>query len=248
MNPAEVIPRSTIRAFIFARGGSKGVPRKNVQPVGGRPLIAHAIATALACRALGQVLVSTDDDEIATVARAHGADVPFLRPAELASDHASEWLAWRHAIDWVERNEGAFSLFVSLPATSPFRSVDDVERCIALLENSPELDIVVTVKKAERSPYFNMLKRDEHGHARLVISDGDQVLRRQDAPDVFDMTTVAYVARTGFIKDRAGVFDGTVGFIEIPAERAIDIDTPFDLRVAQLLAAETGVPRPSTGT
>lgn len=235
------------RAFIFARGGSKGVPRKNIQMLGGKPLIAHSIATALACPELGRVVVSTDNDEIAAVARAHGADVPFMRPAALAGDTSAEWLAWRHAIAYVEQHEHPFTVFVSLPATSPFRSVEDVQACIALLRASPELDIVVTAKKAERSPYFNMLKRDAMGHATLVITDGGARTRRQDAPEVFDMTTVAYVARTSFIKHKDGLFEGKVGFVEIPAERALDIDTPFDFKLARLLAGDAEPPIPLTG-
>lgn len=236
------------RAFIFARGGSKGVPRKNIQMLGGKPLIAHSIATALACPDLGRVVVSTDDDEIAAVARAHGAEVPFMRPAVLAGDESSEWLAWRHAITFVEQHERPFPVFVSLPATSPFRSVADVQACIALLRASPALDIVVTAKKAERSPYFNMLKRDVQGHATLVITDGGALTRRQDAPEVFDMTTVAYVARTRFIMEKGGLFEGKVGFVEIPAERAIDIDTPFDFKLARLLAGDAEPHTPLTGS
>lgn len=242
MNPAD--PASNLpagirrRAFVFARGGSKGIPRKNLQELGGKPLIAHAIGSALQCPALGRVIVSTDDAEIAAVAARHGAEVPFLRPAELAGDQAPEWLAWRHAIDWVERHEGPFDVFVSLPATSPFRAVADIEACLALLESDPALDIVVTVKAAERSPYFNMVKLGAGGYAELVISDGGKVTRRQDAPAVYDMTTVAYVARTAFVKSKIGIFEGRVGVVEIAPERALDIDTPYDFRLARLLAGE----------
>ncbi|MDB5790416.1 MAG: acylneuraminate cytidylyltransferase [Massilia sp.] len=232
-------PAQAIRAFIFARGGSKGIPRKNVQPVGGKPLIAHAIHTALQCPRLGRVTVSTDDPEIAEVAREYGAEVPFVRPAALAGDTSSEWLAWRHAIEWVEQNEAPFDVFVSLPATSPFRTVGDIQACIDLLASSPAIDIVVTVRKAERSPFFNMVKLDAQGCATLVMTGTDgAVTRRQDAPAVFDMTTIAYVARTGFIKTRNGIFEGRVGVVEIPAERALDIDTPYDLKLARLLFSD----------
>lgn len=224
------------RAFIFARGGSKGVPRKNIRPLGGKPLIAHTIEVALACPSLGGVLVSTEDAEIAEIARAHGAQVPFSRPPELAGDTASEWLAWRHAIDWVAENEGPFDLFVSLPATSPFRSVEDVEACIRILRDEPETDIVATVKAADRSPYFNMVEIAEDGGARLVIQPKGDVVRRQDAPPVFDMTTVCYVARPDFVRSRTGLFQGRLRVHEVPAERALDIDTPFDFAIAEYLA------------
>ncbi len=226
------------RAFIFARGGSKGIPGKNIKPLAGKPLIAYAIEVALRCPRLGRVTVSTDDTEIADIASVYGAEVPFMRPAELASDTASEWLAWRHAIDWVEKQQGEFDIFVSLPTTSPFRSIEDVAACIALLESDPETDVVVTVKKAERSPFFNMVKLDASGYASLVIPPQGQVLRRQDAPAVFDMTTVAYVARTSFIKRCSGLFEGRMRSVEIPAERALDIDTPYDFKLAEFLAQD----------
>ncbi|MBN2974411.1 acylneuraminate cytidylyltransferase family protein [Roseomonas aeriglobus] len=226
------------RAFIFARGGSKGVPRKNVRALGGVPLIGHAIRVARACPSLDEVIVSTDDEEIAQVALDLGAEVPFLRPPALASDTASEWMAWRHAIEWVRRHRDDFDIFVSLPATSPFRAVDDVEACIDILRRDPRTDVVATVKKAERSPYFNMVSLDPDGIARLVIQPQGDVTRRQDAPVVYDMTTVAYAVRPDFVMSRAGLFDGRMRVVEIPPERALDIDTPFDFAVAQYLAEQ----------
>lgn len=226
------------KTFIFARGGSKGVPRKNVKLLAGKPLIAHSIEVALKCPSLGSVIVSTDDHEIAETSRRYGAIVPFMRPDELATDTASEWKAWQHAISWVEINEGEFDFFISLPATSPFRNVLDVEACISTLANSPETDIVITVKKADRSPYFNMVRLDNLNNASLVIPLGEKIMRRQDAPIVYDMTTVAYVARASFIKKYSGVFDGNVKAIEIPVERALDIDTLYDFKFAEFLAGE----------
>lgn len=224
------------RGFIFARGGSKGVPRKNVRPLAGLPLIGHAIRIAKACPSLGQVIVSTDDEEIAETARALGAEVPFRRPDALASDTASEWLAWRHAVEWVQSKIGPFDVFVSLPTTSPFRSVEDVEACITLLRDDPAADAVATVKKADRSPWFNMVTIGPDGAARLVNQPEQGVTRRQDAPTVYDMTTVAYAARPEFILTKAGLFDGRLRVVEVPAERALDIDTPFDFAMAELIA------------
>lgn len=223
-------------AFIFARGGSKGVPRKNIKPLNGLPLIGYSIRTALSCPSLGHVIVSTDDDEIAETAIALGAQVPFRRPSALATDTASEWMAWRHAIEWALTHHGAFDAFVSLPTTSPFRSVEDVEACVQILRDEPDTDVVATVKKADRSPYFNMVKLDADGAARLVIGSEHGVVRRQDAPVVYDMTTVAYAVRPSFVLARCGLFDGKMRVVEIPAERALDIDTPFDFAVAEHIA------------
>lgn len=226
----------TTFAFIFARGGSKGIPRKNVKLLGGKPLIGWSIDTALKCPSIDRVIVSTDDQEIADVAKSHGAEVPFIRPKELAEDNSAEWYAWRHAVQYLQAQSCKFEKFVSLPATSPLRSVDDVEKCIAALDD--ETDIVVTVKKAERSPYFNMVTIREDGFSRLAISPERAVTRRQDAPEVYDMTTVCYVTRPDFILNNFGVFSGKVRSVIIPEARAIDIDNPIDFRIAEILVSE----------
>jgi N-acylneuraminate cytidylyltransferase len=222
-------------AFIFARGGSKGVPRKNVKELAGRPLIAYSIDIARECHRLETVIVSTDDPEIADVSRACGAEVPFMRPQHLASDSAPEWLAWRHAIDWFHRERGAFDAFVSLPSTSPLRSLSDVERCLDVFSAEPGADVVITVREAERSPYFNMVRLDETGCARVVMDGPGSPSRRQDASVVYDITTVAYVAKPEFVLRAERMFDGCVRAVEVPRERALDIDTPFDFRLAELL-------------
>ena len=225
-----------IVAGIFARGGSKGVPRKNVRPLAGKPLIAYAIDVALRAPSIDHVFVSTDDEEIAAVARAHGADVPFLRPPELAGDDAPEWAAWQHAIRVLggAMETGGWDAFVCVPTTSPLRAVEDVERCVTLFREG-DVDVVATVRKAERSPYFNMLTLDAAGFARRVIEPSAATFRRQDAPTVFDMTTVAYVASPAFVLGARSMFEGRIRTVEVPVERALDIDTEFDFRLAELL-------------
>lgn len=222
-------------AFIFARGGSKGLPGKNIKLLKGKPLIAYSIDTAKNCPSINRVIVSTDDAEIAEVARRYGAEVPFIRPAALAGDKSSEWDAWRHAVSWIRESDD-FETFVSLPATAPLRSVEDVERCISLLEAGT--DMVVTVTPASRSPYFNMVTIDESGFSELVIKPECGITRRQDAPVVYDMTTVAYVTRPSHILEASGVFTGTVKSVVVPAERAVDIDTTLDFKLAELILAQ----------
>lgn len=222
--------------FIFARGGSKGVPGKNIKLLAGKPLIAYAIEVGLACKSLERIVVSTDDEEIARVAREFGAEVPFMRPEELASDTASEWLAWRHAIEQTQFLYGRFDIFVSLPVTSPFREVSDVEACIDTLKSDSATDIVITTREAERSPYFNMVKLDESGYASVVIQSEGAVVRRQDVPTVYDVTTVAYASRPEYILNRKKLFDGKVRTVVVPAERALDIDTPYDFMLAECIA------------
>lgn len=218
-------------AFIFARGGSKGLPGKNIKRLGGIPLIAHGIRLAQAMERIERIFVSTDDAQIAAVARQFGADV-IERPATLATDTASEWLAWQHAIQHVRALGLDFDVFLSLPATSPLRSALDVSQCLDALEE--ETDVVITVTPSARSPYFNMVVTNEAGLARVVLGTA-ALQRRQDAPPVYDITTVAYVARPDFILAHERLFDGRVRPVVVPKERAVDIDDEFDFKVAQAL-------------
>lgn len=221
-------------AFIFARGGSKGFPGKNIALLAGKPLIAHAILAAGAARSVNRVVVSTDDEGIAAVAREWGAEVPFLRPAELAGDRSPEWLAWRHAIDAVDAAGPKVDVFASVPTTAPLRRPADIDAAVARFREG-DVDVVMTVTPAARNPYFNMVTVDIDRHARLVIPPDGTVHNRQAAPPVFDITTVCYVVRPAFLRRADNLFAGRVGVIEVPAERAVDIDTPLDMKVAEAL-------------
>lgn len=220
-----------VYAFVFARGGSKGLPGKNIKKLGGIPLLAHSILLAQKVHDVKDIFVSTDCHEIAAVAEEYGAEV-IWRPEHLASDTASEWLAWQHAIKHVFESGRPFDIFLSLPTTSPLRSVEDVEQCLLALNT--ETDVVVTVTPAARSPYFNMVTRDERGLSTIVLGAAE-TRRRQDAPPVFDMTTVAYVSRPSFVIDHNRLFDGRVRSVVVPKERAVDIDDAFDFMVAEAL-------------
>jgi N-acylneuraminate cytidylyltransferase len=222
-------------AIIPARGGSKGVPRKNLRLLAGKPLIAYAIETALASGLIDRVVVSTDDAEIAGVARQYGAEVPFMRPVELARDDSPEWLVWRHAIRTLGVAEGGqrIDALVCIPPTSPLRVVEDVDLCIRTLLES-DADVVITIKHAERNPYFNMVVLDSEGYARLALL-GETIHQRQSAPPVFDVTTVAYAARPEFVLKAGSIFEGKVRAVVVPAERGLDIDTELDFRFAEFL-------------
>lgn len=236
---SEVIP-STV-GFVFARGGSKGVPGKNLRPLGGVPPIARSIRAALASKYVGAVVVSTDDDDIAEVALREGAFVPALRPDELATDNAPEWAAWQHAVEvlipLVPQLVG-FQTFVSIPTTSPLRQPADIDNVCDRLWKG-DVDIVVTVSASNRSPYFNMVEIIE-GQARLAVR-GLAVSRRQDVPRVFDITTIAYATTPGHVLKSDDIFGGRVGTVEVPQERALDIDTEWDFHVAELLLAHRSV-------
>lgn len=230
-------------ALICARAGSKGVPGKNIRPLAGRPLIAWAVASARAVPRVSRVIVSTDSDQIARVATDAGAEVPFMRPTELAQDTSSEWLVWQHALTYLRESSGSYpDALLVVPATAPLRLAEDLDRCLDAFMQA-ETDVVITVTDAHRNPYFNMVTRAANGTARLVLPPTDAVVRRQDAPPIFDMTTVAYVARPEFVMQSSGIFSGRVRSVHVPLDRALDIDTLLDFQIAEWIVAARAHPR-----
>jgi len=225
-----------IIGFIFARGGSKGVKKKNIRQMAGKPLIAYAIEIAKQSKLIDRVVVSTEDKEIAGVALEFGAEVPFMRPKELAQDNSPEVLAWKHAMQVVHEQDKSRELdaFVSIPPTAPLRTVEDVDNCIHSFLNN-DVDVVMTVKNASRHPSFNMVSIDENGYTTLVLPLNKSISRRQDVSLVYDMATVAYAANPEFIMKANSIFDGKVKSIIIPEERAVDIDTELDFQFAEYL-------------
>ena len=220
-------------AFIFARGGSKGLPGKNIKMLEGKPLLQYSIETAIASPSVQKIFVSTDDDAIAKVALESGA-ILIERPLELATDSSPEWLSWRHAIEWVKKHYGNFDGFISLPATSPLRAVEDVEAAIDK-RIQMDADICISVTPSNRSPYFNMVKNNKDGFIELVNNSKVDIIRRQDAPEVFDITTVVYVSTPNFILNSYGLFSGKVTSIEVPKSRAVDIDDIYDFNFAETI-------------
>jgi CMP-N-acetylneuraminic acid synthetase len=224
----------TTIAIIFARGGSKGLLGKNIKLFCGKPLIAWSIMQAKSAHLIDRVVVSTDSVEIAKVAIEYGAEVPFLRPKFLAMDHTPEWLAWQHAVDFFDK-EHAINLFVSIPPTAPLRYREDIDNCISDYQTGG-VDAVLTYTDAHRNPYFNMVQKDESEYLRLVCSkESGEIHRRQDAPVLYDLTTVAYVVNPALIRNQDSLFSGNIRGIYVPPERAIDIDTQLDFDIAEYL-------------
>ncbi len=223
-------------AAIFARGGSKGVPGKNIRELCGRPLIAYAIEAALKSSFIDRVIVSTDDEQIATVAQQWGAQVAFMRPATLATDEASEWLAWQHALETIEALEDTrFDALVSVSTVCPLRTSVDIDTCIETLLGA-DFDMVIPVMESEANPYYNMVTLDERGAAALVCSGpGGHVRRRQGSPQVYTQTSVAYAARRDFVMASSWTWDGRVGTFEVPRQSGLDIDTEDDFLFAEFL-------------
>lgn len=224
----------TTIASICARGGSTGLPGKNVKLLHGRPLIVHTIAQALACPAIERVFVSTDDAKIAAVAREAGAEVPFLRPAELATGSAPKLPVIRHLVESVEAMGVVVDRIVDLDPTSPLRLVSDIEACIALLDETT--DVVITAYPAEKNPYFNMVEAKPDGNIGLVKTLPGGVAARQLAPAVYAMNASVYVWHRRTLDQ--GLWDGRVKLHVMPRERSIDIDTPIDFRLVEMLMAE----------
>lgn len=227
-----------IFAFVFARGGSKGLPGKNIKPLGGKPLLAHSIELAKASNMIDQVFVSTDDTDIAYMAQQTGAIV-IERPNALATDSSPEWLSWRHAVKWVREHYGAFDIFVSLPATSPIRRVKDVETSIGKIK-SKEGDICISIAKTHRNPFFNVVKLRKDGLVELMNIPDELITRRQDAPQAYDIVTSFYTTTPGYIMNHFGIFQGRVSYVEIPKSHAVDIDDIYDFRLAEIMIKESG--------
>lgn len=223
-------------AGVFARGGSKGVPDKNLRILDGRTLVQHAVRQAFACEGVDRVVVSTDSERIAEEARAAGGEVPWMRPDHLSTDTAREWDAWQHMVGWLGDRGDAPDALLVVPCTAPLRDVADLDRCVAAAAD-PGIDAVITVSDSHRNPWFNMVQLDDQGHARLVLEPPERIYRRQDAPVVHDVGTVAFVVKSSFVMSATSLYDGVVGSVVVPAERSIDIDTELDLAVAEMLLA-----------
>lgn len=229
-----------IHAWIFARGGSKGVPRKNIRPLCGKPLIAYAIELAKASKYISEVFVSTDDQEIADIAAEYGAVIPFMRPAELALDKSPERLAWRHAVNW-NRNQSQYpkmDIMVALPTTAPLRTVEEVDQAIELYMKG-DADTVIAVSPSAHHPAFNMVYLNEQNQAEIIMSRYVQwVSNRQSYPKAYNITTVVYVTAPDYVLSEDVYTRGRVKSIIIPEEDGVDIDTLLDFKTAELIMKE----------
>ncbi len=227
---------------ILARGGSKGVPGKNIRLLAGRPLIAHSVEQARACGLFDVVAVSSDDPAILSAAEKAGADELVVRPGELASDEAAKLPAIRHCVEVVEASrDGRFDVIVDLQPTSPLRSVEDVLGAVALLEEE-KAGNVITGSQAKCSPYFNLVEVLSDGTVGLSKPTDPPITRRQDAPASFDMNGSIYVWQRDVLMEGAGLFMPGTRLFEMPEERSADIDTELDFAfVAFLMAREKNV-------
>jgi len=227
--------QKAVLGLIPARGGSKGLPRKNIRLLCGRPLIEYTIEAALKANSLDRVIVSTDDPDIASVAEGTGAEVPFLRPVDYATDTASSISVVHHAIQWLEEN-GAYhpDAIAFLSPTCPLRTSDQIDAAVDLLWKS-KLESVVTVFPVPHHPYF-IYSLNENNQLSELITMPDKPLRRQELPRYYAHSQSVMISRTSYLKlcdQKAAVlnFDSAAG-LKIDYQSALDIDTIIDLMVA----------------
>jgi N-acylneuraminate cytidylyltransferase len=221
--------------LITARGGSKGIPHKNIKPLNGKPLIYYAIDVARQFVGDEHICVSTDGEDIMKCVEDYGLKVPFKRPAELASDTAGSYEVILHAVRYYEALGRLYDNIVLLQPTSPFRTKEDVEMCLSKYDS--ECDMVVSVKSAASNPYYDIFEEDADGN--LVISKGDgKITRRQDAPKCYEYNGAVYVINVKSLKSRHMSDFKKIKFCEMSEIHSVDLDTMLDWKYAELLIQE----------
>lgn len=217
-------------AIVPARGGSKGLPRKNIAPLGGKPLIAHTIDAARAALSIERIIVSTEDPEIASIARKYGAEVPFLRPLELAADETPSLCVIQHALAHLKAAEGCEpEIVVLLQPTSPLRGPTDIDQAVSILEKMGA-DSVVSVCASEHHPAW--MRRLEAGRVYPFLEDAPEYTRRQDLPPVYRLNGAIYATRRRVILEENRILGRDTRALIMSAESSVDIDTELDLQFA----------------
>lgn len=221
---------------ICARGGSQGVPNKNIRPLNGKPLIAHSIEQARESGLFAHIAVSSDSDAILEAASDAGADLTVKRPAELATHEAGKVHAIRHCQTTVEEATGlTFDTYVDIDATAPLRLPEDIKQAVGILEEKA-CSSVITGSTARRSPYFNLVETRPDGTVSLSKGGGDYV-RRQDVPACYDMNASIYVWNAETFKNKPAVFYDDTRLLVMPEFRSIDIDHEIDFLFVELVIA-----------
>jgi CMP-N,N'-diacetyllegionaminic acid synthase len=232
-----------VLAIIPARGGSKGIPRKNLVAYRGEPLIVHSIKHALAASSITRTIVSTDDAEIADVARRAGAEVPFVRPKELAEDHVLDLPVFAHVLDELQAREGYLpDLVVHLRPTTPHRLSHWIDDAVAALSAEPRADSLRSVSLVDQHPY-RMFTIGEDGMLAPIMAHVHPMpylLRRQELPPVYYYNCVLDVTRPRTVREQQSMTGQRILPFQLPAEEVIDIDRPIDLRVAEFLFGDRG--------
>jgi len=228
--------KKKIYAFICARGGSKGIKNKNIKLFCGKPLISYSIKSALKNKMIKKVIVSTDSEKISKISKIYGAEVPFKRPKKLAQDNSKEWLVWKHLMNFLKTKNDLPDIVISLPTTSPLRKDIDINNCINKFIRNKKSDMLITVTKPHRNPFFNMIQIKKNKFAKILNENKtNYISNRQEAPTVYDVATVAYVTTPRYILRANKMFFGDVDIHEVPKIRAVDIDNKIDFEYAEYL-------------
>lgn len=221
---------------ICARGGSKGVVNKNIRIVAGKPLIAHSIEQALLSGLFDAVSVSSDSDEILDTAQKYGAQILIKRPDSLATDVAAKLPVIQHCFLESEKQLNyQLDLLVDLDCTSPLRDVSDIQNSVKLYENNLDAKNLITGMPSRRSPYFNLVQLNSTGYVELAGQSDKPILRRQDAPNCYDMNASIYIWRRDELLNSQKIIQDKTIIYEMPEERSIDIDSPFDFEIVSYL-------------
>lgn len=230
-----------VLGLIPARGGSKGVPRKNVKLLAGKPLLAYTAEAALAAKRLARVILSTDDQEIAEVGKMFSVEAPFLRPAELAEDKTPTLPVVQHALRYVEENGDQFDAVCLLQPTNPLRQAADIDACIELMEQSGA-DSVVSVLPvpAEYNPHW-VYFRNDNGSLRLSTGEASPIPRRQELPPAFHREGSIYVSRRDVVMKENSLYGTLVVGYEVDSARSVNIDTLEDWEYAAELISRYGL-------
>ncbi|MCK6581298.1 MAG: acylneuraminate cytidylyltransferase family protein [Anaerolineae bacterium] len=233
-----------ILALIPARGGSKGVPRKNIRLVNDKPLIAYTIDAALTAREVFcRVIVSTDDEEIATISREYGAEVPFMRPAELAGDKARSLPVIQHAIKWVEQSDRVHLDWVMLlQPTAPMRTAEDIRAAVALTHSTDDLcDSVISVMRVY-AHHPILMKRIENNQLLPFCMEEIEGTRRQDyQPPAYMRNGAIYLTRRNVLMNRDSIWGEIIRPYEMPAERSLNVDDELDLALVDLVLRKQSI-------
>jgi len=231
----------TFLAIIPARGGSKGLPRKNIRPLLGKPLIAWTIEQALKSKYLDEVIVSTEDKEISEIAKKFGAKIPFLRPIELAQDDTPTFDVIKHTVEFYKENfNKEFDYIVLLEPTSPLRDSEDIDRCIEVLCNNEEAEAIVSIAKLEgKNPEFNViLNKDNFIRKALDNTANFKILRRQDLKDIYFFDGTIYISNTKVLLEKRTFYhEKTLGYI-VPKYKSYEIDDYWDFVCVEAILKE----------
>ncbi|MEY4604222.1 MAG: hypothetical protein RIT43_1514 [Bacteroidota bacterium] len=228
-----------VLVIIPARGGSKGIPDKNIRLLNGKPLITYSIEAALKLFEPGRILVSTDSENIRTISEKSGLNVPFLRPAELSTDTAGSYEVILHAMEMAQQQGINFDTVILLQPTSPFRTSQHILEAMKLYD--PSLDMVVSVKESDENPYYSLFEENNTGF--LEKSKNGHFSRRQDCPKVYAYNGAIYIMNAKSLeKHSIGNFKNIRKYV-MNSEDSIDIDTPLDWKLAELILTEKSTDR-----